>query len=82
MVKYYFTVANPNNSGASGITSLAANLASVLLSSGQLNGAHAAPSALTSAAEGDGSLAGTINYPQQHQWHKQRTESLFKHCIF
>lgn len=63
-VEAYYNTANTNNSGASGITSLVANLASALLASGQVSPLlkdNAA--ALTTGVAGDGALASLLNTP-------------------
>ncbi len=61
-VEYYYTVANANNSGASGITSLIANLAAAMGASGQVSGAlKDGASTLTSALSSNTPFVNLLN---------------------
>ena len=67
LLDYYYSVANANNAGASGIISLVANLASAITSSGQValdlkNGASSIASGLNS----NSSLVSLLNTPNNN----------------
>jgi RHS repeat-associated protein len=63
-IEYFYTVANANNTGASGITSLLANLATSMVASGQVSPVlKSGASTLASALSGSTNLVNWLNTP-------------------
>jgi hypothetical protein len=63
-VDYFYTAANANNSPADGISSLVANFATAILSSGQVaGGLKDAAAAINSGLSGDAPLIALLNTP-------------------